>query len=121
MLMSDVIDYEHGISAVDSGYMRPMMDAIHVVVEGGHAAVIDTGTNDSVPRVLAAYEKARAWAKQNPDGLRALLARDAKLDEKVAALHLDKVGAKLTQLTAKQSDYLGLKTAGPFKPEHYRY
>ena len=57
MLMSDVIDYEHGISAVDSGYMRPMMDAIHVVVEGGHAAVIDTGTNDSVPRVLAALSQ----------------------------------------------------------------
>lgn len=57
MLMSDVIDYEHGISAVDSGYMRPMMDAIHLVVEGGRAAVIDTGTNDSVPRVLAALSQ----------------------------------------------------------------
>ena len=55
--MSDVIDYEHGISAVDSGYMRPMMDAIHLVVEAGRAAVIDTGTNDSVPRVLAALSQ----------------------------------------------------------------
>lgn len=43
------------------------------------------------------------------------------LDEKVASLHLGKVGAKLTQLTAKQAEYLGLNVEGPFKPEHYRY
>jgi adenosylhomocysteinase len=44
-----------------------------------------------------------------------------RLDEKVAMLHLAKVGAKLTKLTKPQSDYLGVKTDGPFKPEHYRY
>ncbi len=43
------------------------------------------------------------------------------LDEKVAALHLEKVGVKLTKLTRKQSDYLHLNVQGPFKPEHYRY
>ncbi len=43
------------------------------------------------------------------------------LDEKVAALHLAKVGAKLTQLTTKQADYLGLSQQGPFKHELYRY
>ncbi len=43
------------------------------------------------------------------------------LDEKVAALHLEKLGAQLTTLTAEQSDYLGIETQGPFKPEHYRY
>jgi adenosylhomocysteinase len=43
------------------------------------------------------------------------------LDEKVAALHLAKVGAKLTTLSAKQADYLGLNQNGPFKPEPYRY
>ncbi len=43
------------------------------------------------------------------------------LDEKVAALHLAKVGAKLTQLTNKQADYLGLSQSGPFKHELYRY
>jgi adenosylhomocysteinase len=43
------------------------------------------------------------------------------LDEKVAALHLDKLGAHLTKLSAAQSQYLGLKEAGPYKPEHYRY
>jgi adenosylhomocysteinase len=43
------------------------------------------------------------------------------LDEKVAALHLDKLGAKLTQLSAAQAQYLGVTEAGPYKPEHYRY
>jgi len=44
-----------------------------------------------------------------------------KLDEKVALLHLNKIGAQLTQLTAEQAQYLGLDVAGPYKPEHYRY
>lgn len=52
--MSEVIDYEHGISAIDSGYFRPMLDAIHLMVEGGRAAIIDTGTNHSVPLMLEA-------------------------------------------------------------------
>ncbi|PPR27947.1 MAG: Adenosylhomocysteinase [Alphaproteobacteria bacterium MarineAlpha9_Bin1] len=43
------------------------------------------------------------------------------LDEKVAYLHLDKVGAELTKLSKKQSKYLGLDRNGPFKPKHYRY
>jgi adenosylhomocysteinase len=43
------------------------------------------------------------------------------LDEKVARLHLDKLGAKLTELTPNQSSYIGVKTEGPYKPEHYRY
>ena len=43
------------------------------------------------------------------------------LDEKVARLHLDKIGAKLTQLTQKQADYIAVPVQGPFKPDHYRY
>ncbi len=43
------------------------------------------------------------------------------LDEKVAALHLDKIGVKLTKLTDNQATYLGLDQAGPYKPDHYRY
>ena len=43
------------------------------------------------------------------------------LDEKVARLHLSKIGAKLTQLNDKQSTYIGVAKDGPFKPEHYRY
>jgi len=43
------------------------------------------------------------------------------LDEKVASLHLDKIGVKLTQMTEEQAVYLNLPQNGPFKPEHYRY
>ena len=43
------------------------------------------------------------------------------LDEKVARLHLDRIGAKLTQLSDEQADYIGVPEEGPFKPEHYRY
>jgi adenosylhomocysteinase len=43
------------------------------------------------------------------------------LDEKVAALHLDKLGVKLSKLTEKQAAYIGVSTEGPFKPDHYRY
>jgi adenosylhomocysteinase len=43
------------------------------------------------------------------------------LDEKVAALHLEKLGVKLTKLSPKQASYIGVPTEGPFKPEHYRY
>ncbi|HMR30974.1 MAG TPA: adenosylhomocysteinase [Geminicoccaceae bacterium] len=44
-----------------------------------------------------------------------------KLDEKVAALHLEKIGVKLTRLNDKQAKYIGVGDSGPFKPEHYRY
>ena len=43
------------------------------------------------------------------------------LDEKVARLHLERIGVKLTQLRQDQADYIGVTTDGPFKPEHYRY
>ena len=44
-----------------------------------------------------------------------------KLDEKVARLHLDALGVKLTKLSDEQAEYLGIDPAGPYKPEHYRY
>jgi adenosylhomocysteinase len=43
------------------------------------------------------------------------------LDEKVARLHLEHLGVKLTRLTQEQADYLGVPVDGPYKPEHYRY
>jgi adenosylhomocysteinase len=44
-----------------------------------------------------------------------------KLDEKVAKLHLGKIGVRLTELSKEQADYIGVPQDGPFKPEHYRY
>ncbi|MBM3440707.1 MAG: adenosylhomocysteinase, partial [Bacteroidetes bacterium] len=43
------------------------------------------------------------------------------LDEKVAMLHLSKVGAELDELSAEQAEYLGIPQFGPFKTDHYRY
>jgi adenosylhomocysteinase len=43
------------------------------------------------------------------------------LDEKVAELHLAKLGVKLTKLSQRQADYIGVPVEGPFKPDHYRY
>jgi adenosylhomocysteinase len=43
------------------------------------------------------------------------------LDEKVARLHLDRIGVKLTELKADQASYIGVGVDGPYKPEHYRY
>ncbi|MCA9245047.1 MAG: adenosylhomocysteinase, partial [Phycisphaerales bacterium] len=44
-----------------------------------------------------------------------------RLDEKVARLHLAQLGAKLTQLSSDQAEYIGVPVEGPYKPEHYRY
>lgn len=44
-----------------------------------------------------------------------------QLDEKVARLHLERIGVKLTKLTPEQADYIGVSVTGPYKPEHYRY
>ncbi len=44
-----------------------------------------------------------------------------QLDEKVARLHLDRIGAKVTELSDEQADYIGVEKSGPYKPEHYRY
>ena len=43
------------------------------------------------------------------------------LDEKVARLHLDQLGVKLTKLSKEQADYIAVPVEGPYKPEHYRY
>ena len=43
------------------------------------------------------------------------------MDEKVAKLHLEKLGVELDELTDEQADYIGVKAKGPFKPEYYRY
>ncbi len=58
------------------------------------------------------------WGEKMPIGVHLL---PKKLDEKVAALHLPKLGVTLDKLSSKQSEYLGIPVGGPFKPEQYRY
>ena len=64
--MNELISYPDGIHALESGYGRPLLAAIHIVVEGDRAAIVDTGTNDSVPRVLTALA-ALGIAPENVD------------------------------------------------------
>jgi adenosylhomocysteinase len=66
-------------------------------------------------QVLAQLE---LWRRDYATGVHTL---PKHLDEKVARLHLDALGARLTELTKKQADYLGVHVEGPYKPEHYRY
>ena len=61
------------------------------------------------------------WTKQNGQYPVGVYTLPKHLDEKVAALHLDKIGVRLTQLTEAQAKYLGLPAQGPYKPDHYRY
>ncbi|GJM45400.1 MAG: adenosylhomocysteinase [Gemmatimonadota bacterium] len=98
--------------------------AILVLAEGrlvnlgcatGHPSFVMS--NSFTNQVLAQIE---LWKKHSeyPTGVHVL---PKALDEEVARLHLDKLGVKLTTLTQKQADYLGLPVNGPFKPEFYRY
>jgi glyoxylase-like metal-dependent hydrolase (beta-lactamase superfamily II) len=56
-------DFEHGISAIDTGFFRPWFDASHLIVENGRAAFVDVGTNYSVPRLFAALQAKRIPAE----------------------------------------------------------
>jgi adenosylhomocysteinase len=68
-------------------------------------------------QVLAQIE---LW-KHNENYKNSVYVLPKALDEKVAALHLQKIGAKLSTLSKEQADYIGVSVEGPFKPEHYRY
>ena len=59
--------------------------------------------------------------RKNPDRKVGVYRLSKELDEEVARLHLDKLGAKLTKLSEEQAEYIGVPVAGPYKPEHYRY
>ncbi len=55
--MSFITDYGHGIHAIDSGCGRPLLDAVHLLIEGEHAALVDTAMNSGVPRIMAALAR----------------------------------------------------------------
>ena len=64
------------------------------------------------------WEDAHAKAKKYENKVYML---PKHLDEKVARLHLERIGVKLTEMSQEQADYIGVKAEGPYKPEHYRY
>ncbi len=79
----------------------------------GHPSFVMS--NSFSNQVLAQIE---LWTKTYEVGVYRL---PKELDEKVARLHVEALGGKLTKLSKDQAEYLGIPTAGPFKPEHYRY
>ena len=80
----------------------------------GHPSFVMS--NSFTNQTLAQIDIAR-----NPGRKVGVYLLDKKLDEEVARLHLEKLGAKLTRLTQKQADYIGVEVDGPFKPDTYRY
>src|SRR5580765_4768151 len=105
-------------------YDLPGDRSIYLLAEGrlvnlgcaeGHPSFVMS--NSFTNQVLAQLELWANREKYKP----AVYRLPKKLDEEVARLHLEKIGVKLTKLTRKQADYIGVPAEGPYKPEHYRY
>jgi adenosylhomocysteinase len=113
--------------------IKPQVD--HVTMPGGHKLIIlakgrlvnlgcATGhpsyvmSNSFTNQVLAQIEM---YTNTEDYQVGHLYLLPKHLDEKVARLHLDKIGARLTTLTDDQADYISVKVDGPFKPDTYRY
>jgi adenosylhomocysteinase len=125
----DRLNNAKGVSRVN---IKPQVDrydlpgdrSIYLLAEGrlvnlgcaeGHPSFVMS--NSFTNQVLAQLD---LWA--NKDKYKAAVYRlPKKLDEEVARLHLEKIGVKLTKLTKKQAEYLGVSVDGPYKPDHYRY
>ena len=106
-----------------SRFTFPDGHCIYVLAEGrlvnlgcatGHPSFVMS--NSFTNQTLAQIDIAR-----NPERKAGVYLLDKKLDEEVARLHLDKLGAKLTVLSQEQADYIGVQVEGPYKGENYRY
>jgi len=85
----------------------------------GHPSfVMSASFTNQVLAQIELWEDAHAKAKKYENKVYML---PKHLDEKVARLHLERIGVKLTEMTQEQADYIGVKSEGPYKPEHYRY
>jgi adenosylhomocysteinase len=105
-------------------YTMPGGNSIYLLAQGrlvnlgcatGHPSFVMS--NSFTNQVLAQVELWESLEKYTP-GVYIL---PKHLDEEVARLHLEKIGAKLTQLRDEQADYIGVKVGGPYKSDHYRY
>lgn len=113
--------------------IKPQVD-IHTFKDGREIIVLAKGrlvnlgcatghpsfvmSNSFTNQVMAQMD---LWQNRSKYSKIAVYRLPKELDEKVAALHLKKLGVQLTKLSDSQSKYLGLNVSGPFKPEHYRY
>ena len=105
-------------------YTFPNGDSIFVLAEG---RLVNLGCATGHPSFVMSNSFANQTLAQldlwkNKDTYKVgVYTLPKKLDEEVARLHLEKIGVKLTTLTAKQAEYLGVPVEGPYKPENYRY
>jgi adenosylhomocysteinase len=112
------------VGAVDKFTLKSTGRSIIILAEGrlvnlgcatGHPSFVMS--NSFTNQTLAQLD---LWAKRDEYAI-GVYRLPKHLDEEVARLHLEKIGAKLTKLTEKQAKYLGVAIDGPYKPEHYRY
>ena len=125
----DRLNQAKGVSRLN---IKPQVDrydvpgnrSIYLLAEGrlvnlgcaeGHPSFVMS--NSFTNQVLAQLDLWANRATYQPSVIRL----PKKLDEEVARLHLEKIGVKLTKLTKKQADYIGVPVEGPYKPDHYRY
>lgn len=120
-------------NAAEKVNIKPQFDR-YTLANGRHVLVLAEGrlvnlgcamghpsfvmSNSFTNQVLAQIELWTKKAGEYPIGVHML---PKKLDEEVARLHLEKLGVKLTKLSADQSEYINLPIDGPYKPDHYRY
>jgi adenosylhomocysteinase len=126
------VDRLNGAPGVQKINIKPQVDrydlpgrrSIYMLAEGrlvnlgcaeGHPSFVMS--NSFTNQILAQLDLWEHRAEYKP----AVYRLPKKLDEEVARLHLDKIGVKLTKLSQKQADYIGVPVDGPYKPEHYRY
>jgi adenosylhomocysteinase len=105
-------------------YTFPDGHCIYLLAEGrlvnlgcatGHPSFVMS--NSFTNQVMAQMD---LWRRQSELDV-GVYCLDKKLDEEVAKLHLDKLGARLTRMSEAQAEYIGVSVDGPYKPEHYRY
>jgi len=128
-IQMDALNAEPGVEKTNikpqvDKYTFPNGNAIFVLAEGrlvnlgcatGHPSFVMS--NSFANQTLAQID---LWANKDTYKID-VYTLPKKLDEEVARLHLEKIGVKLTTLTPKQADYLGVSQEGPYKPDHYRY
>ena len=128
-IQMDLLNEEPGVSKLNikpqvDQYTFPDGHSIFVLAEGrlvnlgcatGHPSFVMS--NSFANQTLAQLD---LWANKDTYKV-GVYVLPKKLDEEVARLHLEKIGVKLTTLTPKQADYLGVAVEGPYKPDHYRY
>jgi adenosylhomocysteinase len=126
------VDALNNLPGVEKTRIKPQVDkytfpdgrSIYLLAEGrlvnlgcatGHPSFVMS--NSFTNQVLAQID---LWQQRRKRQV-GVYCLDKQLDEEVARLHLDKLGARLTRMTAEQSEYIGVPVEGPYKPDYYRY